>query len=239
MLELSGVDMAFGSGSSAEDEAGGHQGTGRLTITSKRLMWQEEEGGAGKTYEVEVPMITLHAISKDPESFPKPCLYCQVGGWVDGAWPCFVLCTHAFYTTQVSEGGEEEEEEEVGEAKEVCFVPQDPESRKCIVCCLSPSLYPAGSDASSLSSPLPTLSPPLPLPNQSRLSLPSISPTHHSIPKQKNKTVASLFEALSKAALMNPDPPEAGENEGDDELIFDQAAFAAMGGEQVKEEKRK
>eukprot|EP00624_Nannochloropsis_granulata_P007673 evm.model.NODE_8953_length_7430_cov_38.067699.2 len=29
---------------------------------------------------------------------------------------------------------------------------------------------------------------------------------------------------------MNPDPPEAGENEGDDELIFDQTAFAAAGG---------
>lgn len=42
--------------------------------------------------------------------------------------------------------------------------------------------------------------------------------------------VASLFEALSKAALMNPDPPEAGENEGDDDLIYDQSAFAAAGG---------
>jgi hypothetical protein len=53
-------------------------------------------------------------------------------------------------------------------------------------------------------------------------------------------SVAPLFEALSKAALMNPDPPEDGENEGDDELIFDQTAFAAAGGaseEQVRKER--
>lgn len=65
---------------------------------------------------------------------------------------------------------------------------------------------------------------------------PSLPPSFPSLP-----SVAPLFEALSKAALMNPDPPEAGENEGDDELIFDQTAFAAMGGaseEQVGKERR-
>ena len=52
--------------------------------------------------------------------------------------------------------------------------------------------------------------------------------------------VSPLFEALSKAALMNPDPPEAGENENDDELIFDHTAFADSGGvseEQVGRER--
>jgi hypothetical protein len=51
--------------------------------------------------------------------------------------------------------------------------------------------------------------------------------------------VSPLFEALSKAALMNPDPPEAGENEGDDELIFDQTAFAAAGGASEEQVGRK
>jgi len=38
---------------------------------------------------------------------------------------------------------------------------------------------------------------------------------------------------------MNPDPPEAGENEGDDELIFDQTAFAAAGGASEEQVGRK
>ena len=46
-------------------------------------------------------------------------------------------------------------------------------------------------------------------------------------------TVAALFEAMSRAALLNPDPEEPGTNEGDDELIFDQQALEGMGEEQV------
>ena len=38
---------------------------------------------------------------------------------------------------------------------------------------------------------------------------------------------------------MNPDPPEDGENEGDDELIFDQTAFAAAGGASEEQVGRK
>lgn len=141
LFELADVEMSYGGSAMAPE------GRGLLQVTSKCLLWkqqQQEEGVEGKVYKVDAPCITLHAISKDPSSFPKPCLYCQV-----------------------SEGGEDEDEDE---AKEIYFVPQDPES-------LSP-----------------------------------------------------LFEALSKAALMNPDPPEAEENEGDDDLIFDQSAFAAAGG---------
>ncbi len=48
--------------------------------------------------------------------------------------------------------------------------------------------------------------------------------------------VPALFEAMSKAALMNPDPPEPGEEEGDDELIYDQAGLDLAGctAEQVR-----
>jgi len=60
-----------------------------------------------------------------------------------------------------------------------------------------------------------------------------------SLPPFLLPSVAPLFEALSKAALMNPDPPEAGENEGDDELIFDQTAFAAAGGASEEQVGRK
>lgn len=39
------------------------------------------------------------------------------------------------------------------------------------------------------------------------------------VPSNENDLM-SIFEALSQAALLNPDPPEEGEEEGDDELIF-------------------
>lgn len=39
--------------------------------------------------------------------------------------------------------------------------------------------------------------------------------------------MSALFEAMSRAAMLNPDPPEPGEDEGDDELIFDQDGLAA------------
>lgn len=41
--------------------------------------------------------------------------------------------------------------------------------------------------------------------------------------------VPVLFEAMSKAALLNPDPPEPGEEDGDDELIYDQAGLDLAG----------
>jgi len=77
--------MSYGS------STGPSERRGLLQITSKRLRWKarrEEDEGTNLTadtdlgeelYEAEIPCITLHAISKDPSSFPKPCLYCQVG----------------------------------------------------------------------------------------------------------------------------------------------------------------
>jgi len=80
LFELADVEISYGSSAMAPE------GRGLLQVTSKRLIWkeqQQEAGAEGKVYEVEVPCITLHAISKDPSSFPKPCMYCQVGdGWV-------------------------------------------------------------------------------------------------------------------------------------------------------------
>lgn len=164
MYELADVEMSYGSSAMAPE------GRGLLQVTSKRLIWkeqQQEAGAEGKVYEVEVPCITLHAISKDPSSFPKPCLYCQVDGWVwvgvhggrgwrgrsgEAREPCFGAHfsktrgrhtsllnpeknpTHAsFPFLQISEGGEDEDEDE---AKEVYFVPQDPESRKYFCLCV-------------------------------------------------------------------------------------------------------
>lgn len=42
-----------------------------------------------------------------------------------------------------------------------------------------------------------------------------------------------IFDALSHAALLNPDPPEDGEEEGDDELIYN-TEEVALGVEQIR-----
>ncbi|CEG50184.1 chloride conductance regulatory protein icln-like [Plasmopara halstedii] len=51
---------------------------GTLFVTTSRVIWL---GDAMKThvgYAWEMNTITLHAISRDPLAFPKPCLYCQI-----------------------------------------------------------------------------------------------------------------------------------------------------------------
>lgn len=77
LFELTDVELTHGGKVDSE-------GTGTLRVTSKRLAW---EGGAAGRFEVEIPCVTLHAISKDPASFPRPCLYCQVRG-VAFVWFC-------------------------------------------------------------------------------------------------------------------------------------------------------
>ncbi|CAM9447904.1 unnamed protein product, partial [Choristocarpus tenellus] len=106
------------------------EGLGNLFITSSRVVWLSQED-VSKAFEFDVPYFCLHAVSRDPETFPSPCLYCQLA----------------------------EEEEDL--LKEVFFAPGDKEQ-------LQP-----------------------------------------------------MFDAFSRAAELNPDPMEAGHQEGDDELIFD------------------
>lgn len=63
---LSNIDLTF----SADDAPA----TGTLFVTSRRFVWLSEEA----VYDFDVQYIALHAISNDPESYKKPCLYCQV-----------------------------------------------------------------------------------------------------------------------------------------------------------------
>ena len=51
------------------------EGSGNLFITSRRIIWI---GNDSKAYDFDVPYITLHAITHDINSFPQPCLYCQL-----------------------------------------------------------------------------------------------------------------------------------------------------------------
>lgn len=53
-------------------------GTGELIVTSKRILWIGKDDSVGKVYDFDVPFIILHAISRDPDSYPLPCIYCQL-----------------------------------------------------------------------------------------------------------------------------------------------------------------
>jgi len=109
-------------------------GLGSLFVTSRRIVWIGEE----KAFDFDVPFISLHAISRDPSSFPLPCLYCQLD-----------------IENNIMNNEEEEmhEEREGQPPSEVFFVPKD------------------------------------------------------------ESALMPLFEAFSKAALLNPDETEEGDDE--------------------------
>lgn len=132
-LELTGIELKF-------DES---QGEGSLVITSKRVIWIAKSDN-GANFDFDVRYIVLHAITRDVDSHPKPCIYCQLD----------------------TDGDEDE-------CDELFIIPQKEEQLKVI------------------------------------------------------------FDGLSNAALKNPDPPEEGEMEGDDELIYNENEVQ-LGAEQAR-----
>eukprot|EP01039_Chlorochromonas_danica_P000126 gene126-134_t len=125
----------------ALDAEEGPLGNGMLYITSKRVIWL---GSNGKACDFDVPYITLHAVSRDTETYPKPCIYCQLD------------------TEDDSDG-----------LKEMFLIPEE------------------------------------------------------------ELDIMKVFEALSHAALINPDPLEDGEEEGDDDLIYNEEEVR-LGAEQAR-----
>ena len=116
----------------------GSEGIGKLFITSRRVIWL---GRDEKAFDFDVPYIVLHAITRDVDSYPKPCIYCQLD------------CEECLE----SDDGDDSED---ALADEMFLVPNSDEH------------------------------------------------------------LSAMFNALSAAALNNPDPPEEWEQEGDDELIY-------------------
>uniref|UniRef100_A0A0D9VRW9 Chloride conductance regulatory protein ICln n=1 Tax=Leersia perrieri TaxID=77586 RepID=A0A0D9VRW9_9ORYZ len=50
---------------------------GTLFVTTRRVIWlSETEKGQGNA--VDFLAITLHAVSRDPEAYPSPCIYTQI-----------------------------------------------------------------------------------------------------------------------------------------------------------------
>jgi len=50
-----------------------------LLTSTRRLIWLSE-AEKGKGYAVDFLAISLHAVSRDLEAYPSPCLYTQVIG---------------------------------------------------------------------------------------------------------------------------------------------------------------
>lgn len=75
------------------------EGEGVLHLTTKRLVWL---GGPGCA--IDYPFITMHAVSRDKNAWPDPCLYCQLR----------------------EEDDENEEAEEEISVPELRFVPAEP-----------------------------------------------------------------------------------------------------------------
>lgn len=137
----------------------GEVGRGVLQVTSMRLLWFQPDAAPLSGYETDWTRVTLHAISRDPESGYPPCIYCQISL---------------------------SEEELLCECR---FVPDDPSSCKQIATFLYFILH------------------------VRKL----IGFLFHFI-------VESIFESMSKASEMNPDPAE-----DDDDMDGDDDAFVASG----------
>jgi Regulator of volume decrease after cellular swelling len=52
-------------------------GVGKLLITSQRIVWMKH-GTESQSFDFDAQYIILHAITHDVNSYPKPCLYCQL-----------------------------------------------------------------------------------------------------------------------------------------------------------------
>ncbi|WCJ36516.1 nucleotide-sensitive chloride conductance regulator (ICln) family protein [Euphorbia peplus] len=63
---------------------GSPDSAGTLYISSKKVVWLSDLD-INKGYAVDFLSVSLHAISRDPDSFPSPCIYCQIDtGFEDG-----------------------------------------------------------------------------------------------------------------------------------------------------------
>uniref|UniRef100_A0A7S2P5Q4 Chloride conductance regulatory protein ICln n=1 Tax=Zooxanthella nutricula TaxID=1333877 RepID=A0A7S2P5Q4_9DINO len=79
------------------------QGEGVLHLTTCRIVWLNSQHPSA-SFAIDYPCVTLHAVSLDKESWPEPCLYCQLT------------------TEETDEHGGEDDEPDIPELR---FVPAD------------------------------------------------------------------------------------------------------------------
>ena len=86
LLEVDGVACSVARAEPAEGRAHEAWGGGSLRVTSKRILWRRSsdgdaaavDGDALAGFAVKSRHIGLHAVTRDPETFPAPCLYAQL-----------------------------------------------------------------------------------------------------------------------------------------------------------------
>ena len=142
------------------------EGTVTLFVTTARIIVSFQ--GKDAAYDFDPQYVILHAITRDPSSYNKPCLYCQLNNFDD------------------FEVSEEEEDSDTDETASPASPRIESSSRKSKKNAVDHSLNPK---------------------------------EMYLAPAQEND-LKELFEAFSHVALLNPDPAEDGEEEGDDELIY-------------------
>ncbi|KAG6615162.1 Chloride conductance regulatory protein ICln [Phytophthora cinnamomi] len=78
-VELHAAASDVGEEDDGEAHALPHSGAaGTLFVTTSRVVWLGAAIGARVGYAWDMSSVTLHAISRDPAAFPKPCVYCQI-----------------------------------------------------------------------------------------------------------------------------------------------------------------
>ncbi|MDR3741818.1 MAG: Voldacs domain-containing protein [Terracidiphilus sp.] len=123
----------------------------------RRVIWMQDSLAVG--YSMAYASIGMHAVARDPESFDRPCLLCEVcfvcfvclcvrvcvcacaeKGFVCGLCvcvrrACLCLCVSAQLMSEDDCGGNEEEEEDEAPvdptlSTQIRFVPADPSIRR-------------------------------------------------------------------------------------------------------------
>jgi hypothetical protein len=111
------------------------EGMGTLYVTTKFLIWQSDDHSNG--YRFDYPYMLLHAIQRDPEAFPQPCIYAQLDDEV--AEEAFASASMRQQTSSAASAvGSNETEEDENEEEDVDpqpisdlrFVPENPGMRK-------------------------------------------------------------------------------------------------------------
>merc|ERR1711964_240974 len=64
------------------EQGGEPMGPGLLFVTTARLTWLSTADGT-KGYSWDYRMVILHAICRDVETYPRPCIYCQLDSTTD------------------------------------------------------------------------------------------------------------------------------------------------------------
>jgi len=196
-FELEDVSLSF-----YADASKAIDGRGKLYVTSKRVLWI----GESASFDFDVPYIVLHAITRDVDSYPTPCLYCQ-------------LDEEEAY---VDREDDEEEEEEEGDVEGEDIEAKEDTSQSALGTAGAAAAATASSGSGAVS-------------GSSKQGLLAFRTGELFLSPRDEESLRAIFDAFSNAAMLNPDPEEEGHEgeENGDELIFNQEEVS-LGAEQAR-----